>query len=532
MNDRRLNDDALARALRAYLPAAPEAGLHGRILAAIEPTPQQRPLPFVLGALSDADPARRRTTFIIAAALLVALAFATAVTVGALLERQHSDPIEQLDLAPPLDLDAFMTASYLGIRDLPALKVVMSDGDTFYHDGAGTVRQDRGTELNWTTWIYSATRTIQVVRIDGGRWVVGPPAGSDPRLQIFLAGTCCSMDPACETGWRYIGLEYVIGRPTHHVACRDERWVDVELGIPLRSKAEAWRPTLDPSGMPSGEVTAGPSSAADVASVAVLEIGPQPAPLFAENPDGLEVATADAFRCANGGPCGTPVAFASQRPTGPPPRAAVHGAPPADLAAFIAEVHAGYAALPALEMITDAYSIPPDSETRIRWLWDGADSTRTDYFDGAGWKTGWLTIDGRTYENWPGPNDWHEYPPSRGALPEANPETSMGLPTECPTGWQHRGFDLVGDGPAHHVVCDREEFWIDQGSLRVVRVQHDPDPLGAQVGIEVLVSMTFGPQPPELFALPEGARVYCPGCHPPTTLDDLHPMSPGPSAAP
>jgi hypothetical protein len=390
--------------------------------------------------------------------------------------------------------------------------------------GAAPVRLFGGA----TTWIYSATRTVEISEIDGGAWVVGPPGGVDPRLQIFLGGTCCNTDPTCETGWRYLGLEYVIGRPTHHVACRDERWIDVELGIPLRS--QTWpsvRATSSPA--PSTAVPAGPSPASGDASVAVLEIGPQPAALFAENPDGLRVLTPGMLACSIGGPCGTPVAFASQRPSGPPPAAAIHDAPPTDLAAFIAEVHAGYATLPALELITDTYAIPPDEETRIRQLWDGVDSTRMDSFDSVGWKTAWLTIHGRTYENWPGPNDWHEYPPAEGPF---RPDLSMGLPTQCPSGWQHLGFDDVGKRPAHHVVCDRDEFWIDKETLRVVMVQHDPAPLETRVRVEVLVSMTLRPQPPELFALPEGARVYCPACEPPTTLDDLPTVSPSPAAVP
>jgi hypothetical protein len=95
----RLTDAQIARALRAYLPERAEAGLRERILEAAETTSQQRALPSFLGALSEADPVTRRRSLLIAAALLIALALATAAAVGALrlLER---DPFN-LSLEPP-----------------------------------------------------------------------------------------------------------------------------------------------------------------------------------------------------------------------------------------------------------------------------------------------------------------------------------------------------------------------------------------------------------------------------------------------
>ena len=80
--------------------SAPPPGLRERVLDAAETTAQQRALPSFLGALSEADPVVRRRSLLIAAALLVALAFASAAAVGALrlLER---DPIQDLSLEPP-----------------------------------------------------------------------------------------------------------------------------------------------------------------------------------------------------------------------------------------------------------------------------------------------------------------------------------------------------------------------------------------------------------------------------------------------
>ena len=92
MNGRRLTDAQISQALRAHLPDRAQAGLRERILEAAETTAQQRALPSFLGALSEADPVARRRSLLIAAALLVALALASAAAVGALRLLQR-DPI-------------------------------------------------------------------------------------------------------------------------------------------------------------------------------------------------------------------------------------------------------------------------------------------------------------------------------------------------------------------------------------------------------------------------------------------------------
>jgi hypothetical protein len=100
MNAPRLTDPQISQALRAHLPDRAQAGLRERILEATETTRQQRALPSFLGALSEADPATRGRSLLIAAALLVALALAATAAVGALrlLER---DPFKDLSLEPP-----------------------------------------------------------------------------------------------------------------------------------------------------------------------------------------------------------------------------------------------------------------------------------------------------------------------------------------------------------------------------------------------------------------------------------------------
>ncbi len=106
MNDRRLSDAQVTAALRAHLPAQTQAGLPRRVRDAVEITAQRRPLPSFLGALSDADPVAARHSLLIAAALLLALALATAGAAGAWRLSQH-DAAPNLDLRPPV---ATMTA--------------------------------------------------------------------------------------------------------------------------------------------------------------------------------------------------------------------------------------------------------------------------------------------------------------------------------------------------------------------------------------------------------------------------------------
>ncbi len=97
MTNRRLSDAQISAALRAHLPAQAQAGLPARVTDALESTTQRRPLPSFLGVLWDADPVAARRSLLIAAALLLGLAVASAGAVGAWRLLQH-------DAAPSLDL--------------------------------------------------------------------------------------------------------------------------------------------------------------------------------------------------------------------------------------------------------------------------------------------------------------------------------------------------------------------------------------------------------------------------------------------
>ena len=102
MNGRPLTEAQIAQALRAHLPKHAQAGLHERILVAVETTSQQRAWPSLLGVLQDAEPGARRRNMLIAAVLVVALAIAAAAAAGAWFPKRVVAP--DLSLLPPADL--------------------------------------------------------------------------------------------------------------------------------------------------------------------------------------------------------------------------------------------------------------------------------------------------------------------------------------------------------------------------------------------------------------------------------------------
>ena len=194
MNGRRLTDAQISQALRAHLPERAQAGLRERILEAAETTTQQRALPSFLGALSEADPVTRRRSLLIAAALLVALALASAAAVGALRLLQR-DPFEDLSLEPPTDVPAFVLSSYERLPELPPLAMTWhdsgSDKGRIYVDRSGAVRFDRFSSAEATEpssyTILSASRISGMAPVGSEAVWVEPgheAFGDDPRMLI------------------------------------------------------------------------------------------------------------------------------------------------------------------------------------------------------------------------------------------------------------------------------------------------------------------------------------------------------------
>ena len=235
-------------------------------------------MPSFLGALSDADPVSRRRSLLIAAALLVALAFASAAAVGALRLLQR-DPVQDLSLEPPADLPAFVLSSYERLPQLPPLVLTWhdsgSDKGRVYVDRSGAVRFDRfesaeAMEPSSYT-ILSDHRVSGMAIVDADKVWVEPgheAIGEDPR--VFIRTVLNSEEwPDCEMGWRYVGVESVAGRPTHHVACIGDLWIDVETRLLLRIR----EPLRDDADQP----IAGQYGTTEVTEIAFRD---QPAALF------------------------------------------------------------------------------------------------------------------------------------------------------------------------------------------------------------------------------------------------------------
>jgi hypothetical protein len=316
MNGRPLTDARISEALRAHVPQRAPAGLRELIVDAAETTTQQRALPLFLGALTEADPIGRRRSMLIAAALLIALAVASAAAVGAwrLLQR---DPVDELSLEPPADVPAFVLSSYERLLELPPVALAWQDSGSakgrIYVDRSGAVRFDRFTSADATEpssyTILSGNRISGMAFVDSQAVWIEPgheAVDDNPREYIrgvLNAGSNAADGPGCEmevdpgevgdgtaaTGWRYIGVESVAGRPTHHVACvgglsvDTDLWLDVETRLILRVR----EPMTD---------DAGQSMPGQFGTTEVTEItfGEQPSALF-EAPEELAHLTSDAY---------------------------------------------------------------------------------------------------------------------------------------------------------------------------------------------------------------------------------------------
>jgi hypothetical protein len=358
MNGRPLTDAQISLALRAHLPDRAQSGLGSRILELAEATPQQRALPSFLGALSDADPVARRRSLLIAAALLVAMAVASAAAIGALrlLER---DRVQELSLEPPANLPAFVLSSYERLPQLPPLALTWHDSDSskgrIYIDASGAVRFDRFASADATEpssyTILSGNRVSGMALVESEPvWVEQDEAiGDDPR--VFLRtilnteeGPGCEMerDPSevgnrTAAGWRYVGVEYVAGRPTHHFACVGEIWLDIETRLILRTRA----PETDDTGQP----IPGRFSIREVTEIA---FGEQPAALF-EPPEGIARMPSEAYNeylCTRDLPSEEVVGF-GMRDCATPPQAETTTSPPEPRPTPAARPSAGDCAIPA-----------------------------------------------------------------------------------------------------------------------------------------------------------------------------------------
>jgi hypothetical protein len=514
MTARRLTDAELALALRRTVPAVAAPGLRDRIASEVASTSQQRPVPSFLAVFGDADPVRRQRALLVAAALLVLLSISAALLVGTWLTRPQPDA--DLSLERPADLAAFVDSSYTRLAELPALAITtLEDGTVkarFLYDGVGVVRYEHYDDPDATTpqmyRLISREQVAEITQLASGEsvWLVHGPSPEDPRLEIGMA---TGVSRFCEGDWAYVGLETVMGTPTHHLSCATEVWIDPVTRFVLRSRqnlvGEDGQPL--PGQFRTLEVTA-------------IEIGPQPAELFDLTPPaGLAVMTNEQYNCsfspedpacASPGPSTVPP---TPLPSGPlivlPPPAVAAPPPTDDAETIIARALASYDDLPAMDMLVAESESPVPGGSKWRYLFDGHGGVRSELMwdpTGEGPPTIFLQAGGHTYESYyqdDGSIIWHDW----GERLVGASGSTLGLTERCAEGWVHVGVDLVLDRPADRLACGLFEVWIDREWLLVTRSQRNPDLLETQTRVQEVLDVQFVEHPAELFELPEDAVV-------------------------
>jgi hypothetical protein len=239
--------------------------------------------------------------------------------------------------APPADLQAFVASIHDRFARLPPVAMTwLHDGSAksrIYVDGSGAVRIEYFSSADATVpMTYKILKGQAVARLlmVGGRnvWDENDEAiGEDPRVYIiaeimressFTSGPGCDVmqdpnttggtnaasgSPSSQpqgSGWRYVGLEDVAGRPAHHIACVGDLWIDVETGLILKT-SEQLRDDADQPIV----------GAFRTAEVTQIDFGEQPTALFEMTPPkGVADMTAGGpFNC-------TPDLICSERPSG------------------------------------------------------------------------------------------------------------------------------------------------------------------------------------------------------------------------
>ncbi len=229
MNGRRLTDAQIAQALRTHLPAQAQPGLRSRTLGAIDDSAQDcdRCRRGCRGWRSAEHPDRVRVLLL---AATVALALLAMVAAAGAIRRPAHVPRRALGGTARAIADTLGRCQRLrrrrleGLVHLPALAFTVTDAEgtkeRYAYDGAGTVRADRSDNDQAARpssyRILSADRMAE--RLDvGGRdvWVTYSGQGN-PLLDLVYA---TGLTTDCDADWSEAGIEYVLGRPTRHVAC-------------------------------------------------------------------------------------------------------------------------------------------------------------------------------------------------------------------------------------------------------------------------------------------------------------------------
>jgi hypothetical protein len=513
----RLTDAQLANGLRRIVPSEAQAGLRDRILAEVQDARQERSLPALLGRLTDADPVARRRALLLVAAALLAIGAAAASVVGSLL-RDRQDPLltdrpnqlPELAFAPPADMPGFVRSTYDLMPELrPVTVTTLENGTTkgkIYVDGSGSIRvetyasPDATEPETYKIFVGTTMGQLTVVNSEKVWYEQAGAISEDPRVFVFatMGAARRNTAPGCEVavspgevyvdtpgrGWKYLGSEYVAGRPTHHVACGDELWIDTETRMTLRSRGGAL--TIE---------------ATDV------EFGQPPPELFElRQPQGVAKISDEDYGCAS-----DPYCSASPRPVVTPPPAPGNIEAPKDLTALLAAALVAGKDLPPYEVVVENWSAKyPGSGTHL-W-YDGAGRYRVE----------------RTFEETPDPPSItlrgpdYQYSTElttdgvvfwrRTTLNEDSRRVSypLRLPDQCVGGWTFVGVDLVHNRPADHLTCPGvlvpDGYWIDRQTHLVLRIQTLEEERSG-TSVEEVAELRLVDQPPELFELPKDADV-------------------------
>ena len=512
MSAQRLTDAQISAALRAHLPAHARADVRMRIAAEVATARQRQALPSVFASLSDADPDARRRVMLLLAAALLAVGVVAAAVVGAFLQR--NDPV-RITTDPAVDAPAFVDEAFAAHRALPPMTVVAAmhdaasaDTHRFYVDGTGRLRHEC---CDGTIIIIGGPRSGSTNQDGSGNliWLLGSGGEADALPGFELAMYSGFGTPDCEPGWRYVGPDRVIDRPAHHLACPQqpqggvevpdlELWLDAELGITLRSAM--WGIQMDQDGQPLEAV-------GNEMAVESIVLGEPDAALFEPPPD-LRAMTLAEYNCEFDPPsCAEATA---QPPTLGPATTLVpaEDAPDSpDVPALVAATLQSYAGLPAMEIVIEERG---QYEGEWHRFTDGAGHMREErsYDLSSAPPIITLWISEGFYETWyldDGTTEWRRL--GDFTRPASIASFTLGLPDRCVDGWEYVGLDLVLDSPAWHIACGRTEFWIDRERLLVVRRVVAPDALHLVTESQTVLRVALGPQPVELFQLPQDAVV-------------------------
>ena len=513
--------------LRGWMVAQEERPDYLPELFAVTARTKQRSRSFLAGLLPRAPIVGNRRVWAIAlVGLLLAALLGTVLVVGRILQDRNLTTHTVVTSERPLQLSqaeisTLVRSTYDRMPELPPLVLTgLVNGASYRRISVGQSGAVRVEELpsadasepsEYT--IYAGGSIGELLRIDGKPyWYQSGSFGEDPRVFVDaatqgtafgnLTSTSCpsGTDPADlfeGSAWTAIGVETVIGRPTYHLHCLGDIWIDQETALVLRSEG----PRYGLDGFPiAGKATIEATS---------LEFRTPRAELFdLAAPAGVATATEVQYnfaKCRQYGNC-----LASPRPLIVPPPASAE--PPSETAdELVALARASGTTLPAYDVVVqDTNTGLALAGGRTRVLFDGTDRYRIEGTNQprTAWESTTITLAGKGYRYVAEPQPdgsiaWRSISRGPGSYP-------LSIPDTCQGGWGLAGVDLIASRVADHLACldsgSATAIWIDR-QLRVVLRSQESDATSG--GIWVLEVETFGPgvSDASLFDLPAGASM-------------------------